>query len=291
MRIDFEYVESFDGTRLLTRRFHAINESAAQTLLFTHGLNEHGGRYEHFAMYCADRGFQIILHDLRGHGQSSGPRMHVDRFADFCADLTVIRQHFELDADQLTMVGHSLGGLITARDAQLHPDARSRLVLLSPFLGMVRKPPVWKWYAGKLLSNVSPRTLFATEIDASETTTNPASVAKRAYDPLGSEVISAGLFFECQRALNAVWQQLGNIRVPTLLFQSQNDSLVNAVSAMSWLNELHKISPASTTGKSFIRHKHELLNEADWEETADAILDWIVSTPARDQTTSPVSAG
>ncbi|QDU81697.1 Phospholipase YtpA [Polystyrenella longa] len=275
MKIDIYPVESFDGTKLLVRHFHAVSELTRRTLLFTHGLSEHGGRYEHFGMHFALQGWNVIIHDLRGHGQSEGPRMHVDRFDNFCSDLHAIRQHFKLAPEHLTMIGHSLGGLITARDAQIHTQASQRMILLSPFLGMVRKPPVWKWYMGKLLYHLAPRTLFATEIKPTETTSNPAAAARRAYDPLSSESISAGLFFECQQALHDVWVKADRIQVPTLLYQAENDSLVNAESAMSWLSMINEMGRVPCEGKLFAGHKHELLNEADWEQTCNSIQSWI----------------
>ncbi|MCA9042282.1 MAG: lysophospholipase [Planctomycetaceae bacterium] len=275
MKIDIDYVESFDGLKLFVRRFHSDEENSSRTLLITHGLSEHSGRYEHVGMVLAEQGWNVLIPDLRGHGQSEGARMHANRFDDFCNDLNSIRRHYELSPEELVMIGHSLGGLISIRDAQTHPEARSRLVLLSPFLGMIRKPPVWKWYSGRLLSVVAPRTLFATGIKPEEATSNPIAAAQRAFDPYNSEQISARLFFECQRAIQNAWVELNRIQVPTLVYQSEVDTLVNAAATISWLKELQRIAPAPCEGKLFPEHKHELLNEPDWQQTCHSILNWI----------------
>ena len=74
-------VAAADGVELRVRHFSPAG-SALRTLLVIHGVCEHGGRYEHVAKAAAQRGWQTLIADLRGHGRSGGPRAHVSRFAD-----------------------------------------------------------------------------------------------------------------------------------------------------------------------------------------------------------------
>ena len=41
-----------------------------------HGLGEHSGRYAHLATALTGAGYALLAFDLRGHGQSGGPRGH-----------------------------------------------------------------------------------------------------------------------------------------------------------------------------------------------------------------------
>jgi alpha-beta hydrolase superfamily lysophospholipase len=84
-------------------------------LLLVHGYAEHSGRYEEMACWFAARGCAVHAYDHRGHGRSQGPRCHVDRFEQFLDDLglvldTVRSEHPELP---ISLIGHSMGGLIT----------------------------------------------------------------------------------------------------------------------------------------------------------------------------------
>ncbi len=38
-----------------------------------HGLAEYGARYEEFAEFLRSRNYAAVVHDHRGHGQTTGP--------------------------------------------------------------------------------------------------------------------------------------------------------------------------------------------------------------------------
>ena len=46
-------------------------------LALVHGMGEHGGRYQNVARILNRKGYALNGLDLRGHGQTGGPRGHL----------------------------------------------------------------------------------------------------------------------------------------------------------------------------------------------------------------------
>jgi len=56
-------------------------------LIIVHGLAEHSGRYTNVVNHFVALGYAVYGLDHRGHGQSDGTRVYVDRFDDFIVPL------------------------------------------------------------------------------------------------------------------------------------------------------------------------------------------------------------
>lgn len=105
--------------------------------LIAHGYGEHSGRYLHVGEALADAGFAVYAPDHLGHGRSEGERVLVEDIEDIVEDLhrlseLAAREHSGLPT---VLVGHSLGGMIAARYAQLHGEELQSLVLSGPAFG------------------------------------------------------------------------------------------------------------------------------------------------------------
>ena len=89
-----------------------------------HGWGEHGGRYAHVAAALVARGWAVVADDHLGHGRSGGERVLITDFDGVVADLRAVTDAARADAPDgpLVLAGHSMGGLLTARYAQVHPD-------------------------------------------------------------------------------------------------------------------------------------------------------------------------
>lgn len=107
-----------------------------RAMVLVHGYAEHSGRYDGMAMHFAARGFAVHAYDQAGHGRTRGPRGHVDRFGRLVDELVrfvdLVRQ--EDPTLPLTLVGHSMGGLVTAAAAVLGKPAADRIVLSGALL-------------------------------------------------------------------------------------------------------------------------------------------------------------
>ena len=273
---DIYYAEttlpSHDGEELFVRRYAPLNEITQRTLLIVHGISEHGGRYDHVARRFVNEGWNVIVGDHRGHGLSSGVRVHVRHFHEYVSDLETIRCHYELVPHRTALLGHSMGGLITARYLQSYPGNVAAGVLISPLLGMSVVIPRTTIAFAKFFSKLAPRLRFRSRVAPSETTRSQSVLEQRAADPLIHQSLTAGWFFAMQTALNSAWEEADAVDLPLLVLQAGADSIVSAKAAEYWLD---LVNSEDKSFQLFPKHLHELLNEPTWQETTAEILDWL----------------
>jgi alpha-beta hydrolase superfamily lysophospholipase len=102
-----------------------------------HGYGEHGARYAHVVDALAAHGASVVVPDHHGHGRSDGERVFVEDPDEYVADLhaVVTRARAGHPGLPVVVIGHSMGGLIATRYAQLHPDDVDVLVLSAPVIG------------------------------------------------------------------------------------------------------------------------------------------------------------
>ncbi|MGP4028593.1 lysophospholipase [Actinomadura sp. 3N407] len=127
----------FAGTRgAITARIWADGDPRYAAVL-VHGYGEHLGRYDHVADVLVRHGAVVCGPDHMGHGRSAGERVLIEDFDDVVADVHTVVESARGDHPGLpvVMIGHSMGGLIASRYAQLHGGVLAALVLSGPVLG------------------------------------------------------------------------------------------------------------------------------------------------------------
>ncbi|MEV1061985.1 lysophospholipase [Streptomyces sp. NPDC050263] len=144
--------------------------------LLVHGYGEHAGRYGELAAVLTGHGAAVFAPDHMGHGRSAGERVVIEDFEDVVTDVhTVARLARAAHPDlPLVVIGHSAGGLIAARYAQLHRDALAALVLSGPVIGVWETP-------GRLLAQAE---IPDVPINPAALSRDPAVGAAYAADPL-----------------------------------------------------------------------------------------------------------
>ncbi len=105
--------------------------------LLVHGYGEHVGRYAELAEVLVAHGAAVFGPDHVGHGRSAGERVVIEDFEDVVADVHSVAglaraAHPDVP---VVVIGHSMGGMIAARHAQLHGDGLAALVLSGPVIG------------------------------------------------------------------------------------------------------------------------------------------------------------
>lgn len=107
-------IDAADGTKLFIRK--DLPENAKAVFVFVHGLCEHSGRYQYVAQKFTQLGYGVFRFDNRGHGKSGGDRGYIDNFIRFVDDADAVVNWAGKDHPGLPlfMLGHSMGGLITA---------------------------------------------------------------------------------------------------------------------------------------------------------------------------------
>jgi alpha-beta hydrolase superfamily lysophospholipase len=127
-----------DGSgKLAARAWAPTGGEPTWLAVLVHGYGEHLGRYEQVARDLCAAGAVVYGADHRGHGASSGERVLIDDYAGVVEDVhrVVTQARTAYRSLPLVMIGHSMGGLIATRYAQVNPGAAQALVLSGPVLG------------------------------------------------------------------------------------------------------------------------------------------------------------
>jgi pimeloyl-ACP methyl ester carboxylesterase len=119
------FIVTRDGVQLFYREW-----GEGRPILFVAAWGFSSEAWQYQMQPLSNQGFRCIAFDRRSHGRSSDPGKgyDIDTLADDLAD--VIEQ---LDLQDVTLVGHSLGGAEAVRCLTRHgADRIARLVLLAP---------------------------------------------------------------------------------------------------------------------------------------------------------------
>ena len=107
------------------------------TLLYLHGISENIGANLGLAHRYQQMGFDVLLVDYRGYGQSTGPFPNEQRiYEDAIASYRYLTETRQIPAQQIWVFGHSLGGAIAIELATQRPLAG--LIIQSTFSSMVQ---------------------------------------------------------------------------------------------------------------------------------------------------------
>lgn len=272
MRYTETILKADDGHRLFVRHFQCRQPQENRTLLVAHGVAEHGARYRHLAGWFLMHGWNVVITDHRGHGWSEGVPTHVNCFDDYARDLEQVRQFLGLQPLQTATVGHSMGGLVCVRHAQLYPDSVRAMILLSPLLRIRVPIPLHTRALARFLSWVRPQTRFRSRVDPTEVVRCPDALARRLQDELMHGSVTAGWFYAVQNALRDAWREAPWVRTPLLVLQAGADCLVDPAAPEEWLATAGSFD---STLHRFPGRLHELLNEPDWPRFATEISRWL----------------
>lgn len=228
------------------------------TVFVVHGYFDHLGLYRHLLQWLLERGWQVVLWDLPGHGLSSGTRASIDDFDDYGTCLAALQQHLELRGlapHPWIGIGQSTGAAILATDA-LSQGEHSRwagLALLAPLV----RPWRWQqsswlhWLASPFIRSL-PRKYRANSSDSDFTT------FLREGDPLQPERLTVTWITAMRRWMPRLLA-LPQSDLPVLILQGEQDLTVD----WEWnLGVLERKFPRARIHRH-PQARHHLVNEAE----------------------------
>lgn len=258
-------VETFAANREQIAMYVWPNPQARHLVVLAHGYGEHLGRYEYVAEFLTGRGAVVAGPDHLGHGRSGGDRVLIEDYDlivdDLHAVVTQMKQRHPGLA--LVLVGHSMGGMIGARYAQLHGDELVGLVLSGPVLG------TW--------------TAVTDLLELDEIPDDPLDVSTLSRDPRVGEVYSDdelvwhGPFKRSTvQAIGAELQAIGSGpklgSLPTLWLHGEDDQLVPIPETHAGIEAL-ELGALET--HIFPGARHEVFNETNRDEVLGITADFI----------------
>lgn len=109
-------------------------ESPDCVLVLVHGMGAHSGRWQFLADWFEKRNFSSYSIELKGFGETSSLKGHVDSLDVYYADISrlcrIVRT--ENPGKKVVLAGESMGGLICFEFFMKHPGDADALVCFSP---------------------------------------------------------------------------------------------------------------------------------------------------------------
>jgi len=114
-------VRAGGGVRLA---YETAGDRGAAPMVLLHALGERGASWAPVMRWFAES-FQVFALDLRGHGGSGWPGAY--SFQLMCDDVVGVLD--QLGLGKVTLVGHSMGGMVAYLVAMRRPDRVERLIV------------------------------------------------------------------------------------------------------------------------------------------------------------------
>jgi acylglycerol lipase len=233
-----------------------IPERARASVLIVHGFAEHSGRYEHVGKFLAERGFAVHAYDHRGHGRSAGRRCHVDRFDEYLDDLAIVLEQIRTDRpdDPAFLVGHSMGGLVTATFVRERKPDVSGVVLSGAALALPEGNS--RIRIARLMRAILPRLRLDAGLDVQGLSTDPRVIEAYLADPLVERKMTASLAAELLGAVERTGPNGSDVALPLLVLHGADDPICPPAGS-------EQFAAAARAGR-FVRYaglRHEIFNE------------------------------
>ncbi|HUS29496.1 MAG TPA: lysophospholipase [Kofleriaceae bacterium] len=267
-----ETIATPDGTQLLARHWAATGDTRG-VLVIMHGLKDYSARYADLASQLAATGYSVYAFDLRGHGRSSGPRVAPAHWTDYVADLDRFLSLVEKrePGRPIFLFGHSMGGAIAARAAEIHTPQLAGLVLSGPALA-IDAPPLL--IAATRMSGFLTPKFPALKLPNGDFSSVPGSGDAMSRDELVSNPpaparTAAGLV----DGMRAIWGDADRLTMPVLALHGTADKLTAPSGSRALIARIPSTDKALKIYAGFF---HDLLHEpkrADVEADIHAWLD------------------
>lgn len=127
-----------------------------KTVLLLHGKNFNGAYWEQTAKALAANGYRVVIPDQVGFGKSSKPAHLQYSFQLLAQNTKAVLDSLKIQS--VTVLGHSMGGMLATRFALMFPERTAKLILANP-IGLedwktkVPYAPVDKQFAKELKQN------------------------------------------------------------------------------------------------------------------------------------------
>lgn len=261
-------IRSFDGTELFFKKDMPDNPKAV--FVFVHGLCEHLGRYDYIAEKFNEFGYGVYRFDNRGHGRSGGERGYIEDFKYFIDDAdmvvdTVKRENPELP---IFMLGHSMGGYITAAYGVKYPNRLNGQI----FSGACTiELPIFEGLK-KIDFDENPREKSPNSL-SSMICRDPEVIKCYEDDPLVLKETNIKLLGEVF-IKGVAWlnEHIDEYTYPCIILHGGDDRIVTCESSKYLYENIHSKDKEL---KIYSDLFHEILNEKEKDKIIDDIHNWV----------------
>ncbi len=244
-------------------------EKPKATVIITHGIAEHSGRYEEITNKLNEAGFSVVRYDIRGHGQSQGKRGSLKSFHQTIDDLyALVIEEKKLSSKKVFILGHSMGALIVNMYAVKYHDIDGVISSAAPS-NFIKDVLPFRFIGFRWLGFLPRKTDFANDQLSRIKAVEEAYIA----DPLNLKKfyfsLAGNMFVGGVRFLN---RHIDQYDAPVLIMHGGTDKIVPT----EFSERLYNIIPSSDKKLLIYPESyHEIFNDLDREKVFADLIEWL----------------
>ena len=243
-------------------------------ILIVHGFAEHMRRYDYVVEKFVSHNYGVYRFDLRAHGKSKSELGHINDFNDFVEDTDQMVDLIKKDNDgtPLFILGHSMGGLITALYGIEYGNKLNGQIFSGAALNTL---PSAKGLTGIVMgigASIFPKIQIKNPINEDLCT------LKQVYEDYINDPLilkKASFKFYNEFLITGVEKLKTNIKdytLPCLLTHGGGDKISPSKNSQDFYNNI------SSTDKEIIIYDglyHEILNENEKDKVLEDMVQWL----------------
>ena len=270
---------------------------ARGNIMFVHGMEEYKERYDAFASFLQDNGYNVVLSDLRGHGKNAPLLSHIaDKNGDklIIEDQKKIRKFMEEKFPNLPnmIFAHSMGTIITrdllqecskdftkvALSGYVNPNPMSGLaVFIGNLVGLFKKPTAHSKLLTSIATGPFNKAVKNPKTSSDWLSYNEENVQKYIDDPLCGVEFTVSSYKALYRLLHNMKKvkKYHNIEpeLPFLLISGIDDPCTGGEKGRNAsVKTLQKAGFKDISMVTLDGMRHEILNEVDKQKVYEEIL-------------------
>jgi len=299
--VTYTAIKQKDG--YITKLTHYICPKRPKaSILILHGMAEHQKRYQSFAEYLVNLGFDVFSYDHRGHGTDKkfselGFFGHEDGYRLVVEDAITVSEYIEQNnrCNKFFLFGHSMGSLISRNVIQnydkyngviLSGTTYPSMFILLP--GLFVSSVIKKFKGAKHVSPYMSNLMFGSKKYTSLSTrtafdwlsrSNPI-VGAYMHDPYCGFTCTASFYHDLLKLVQGATRKneikQTKSELPLLIISGEKDPVGGYGKEINkYLSILKKYDFSNVTSKLYPECRHEILNELNYEEVYSDIQQWI----------------
>lgn len=297
---DFTILSEYDGLPLQATVYEPNGEKKG-ILQVLHGMGEYKERYDEFMRYFCERGYVVVCHDHRGHGDSVRKAEDRGYFYELSGtavveDAAQITREMKKNYPALPVVlfGHSMGSMVARCYLQTHDELVDKAIVCgspskNPLAGVaIALEKCIRFFRGerhrsKLLSYLSTGKgdkKFKGEGKGAWLSHDRENIEKFYSDPKGKNGFTCNgfenLFRLMQRTYQSKLYQVKNPDLPVLFVSGSSDPVMG--NEKKWRNGMELMRKAgykNVRGKLYADMRHEIHNDTKKEEVLADLLSFM----------------
>lgn len=231
---------SWDETELFFRHWPAEGDSD-KALIFLHRGHEHSGRIAQQVEEFGLEDFAAFAWDMRGHGQTPGPRGYTDDFYDHVRDLEAfvrfVSGEYGIPLENMVLVANSVGAVTAA--AWVHDFApRVRAMVLAAPAFRIRLYVPFAIPGLRLLNRFRSRANISSYVKSKMLTHDPEQARAYDEDELITRNIAVNVLLGLHDLSTRILKDAGAITTPTLVLSAGRDWVVRNSAQVEFYEKL-----------------------------------------------------